>query len=548
MERYVIGVDFGTLSARAVLANAENGRVLAQSVSTYAHGVMDRSLPDGTPLEANWALQSPQDYLDALYTAVPAVLRQTGVLPEAVIGISLDFTSCTLLPVDASLQPLCFEDRFRSRPHAWVKLWKHHGAQKQADRLNAAARARQEPILDWFGGKINAEMAIPKLMQMLQEDPALLDAAAYVLEAGDWLCSILTGTVVRSACFAGFKSGWQKEAGYPGEAFLEEAMPGLAAALEKLRAETISPVGSRAGGLTAEQAEKLGLLPGTSVGVPVIDAHAGVPGAGIRESGDMLLILGTSSCDLILNRRQIAVPGVFGVAADGILPGLVCYEAGQSCVGDLFDWFIHNWVPGAYEAKAKEEGVSIHTYLTQKASALAPGESGLVALDWWNGSRSILNDAALPGLIAGMTLKTKPEEIYRALIEATAFGQRVILESMEHSGVQTGRIIACGGIAQKNPMLMQIYADVLKRPIFVSSSDQAPALGSAMFAAAAAGKANGGYDTIFDAIGAMQPDFAFCYEPNENNAEVYDRLYGIYRTLHDTFGTADSLLKKLRQI
>ncbi|MCQ2421137.1 MAG: ribulokinase [Clostridia bacterium] len=548
MDRYVIGVDYGTLSARAVVVNVKNGQAAAQSASAYAHGVMDRSLPDGTALGSNWALQAPQDYLNALYAVVPEALRKAQIPPEAVIGISLDFTSCTLLPVDAALQPLCFRPEWQSHPHAWVKLWKHHAAQKQADRLNATAQARQDPILDRFGGRINAEMAVPKLMQMLQEDPALLDAAAYVMEAGDWLSSVLAGSAVRSACFAGFKSFWRKESGYPSDAFLNDAMPGLAAAFQKLRAEKISPVGTRAGQLCEEQARKLGLCPGIAVGVPVIDAHAGVPAAGIRKSGDVLLILGTSACDLILSEREITVPGIFSAAADGILPGLVCYEAGQSCVGDLFDWFIRNWVPGSYEEAAVAAGKNIHAFLSQKASCLRPGESGLVSLDWWNGNRSILNDASLTGLIAGMTLETKPEEVYRALIEATAFGQRVILENMERSGVQVGRIIACGGIAQKNPMLVQIYADVLKRPILVSSSDQAPALGSAMFAAAAAGRANGGYDTIFEAIDAMQADAAFCCEPDKANGEIYDKLYGIYRALHDTFGAADSLLRRLRQI
>ena len=550
MAKYSIGLDFGTLSGRALLVDVSTGRELATAVLEYPHAVMDEFLPDGkTRLAPDWALQHPQDYLDAVAYVIPAVLKEAGVSPADVVGVSIDFTACTLLPVLADGTPLCFLPEYQSDPNAYVKLWKHHAAQPYAERVNAKAEERGEKFLARYGGKVSSEWMLPKVWQVLDEAPEIFERADMFMEAGDWLTMQLTGKLVRNACAAGYKAMWHKKDGFPSDDFLRELDPRLVGLYATKYRGPILPVGAKAGEIDQNGAKLSGLLPGTAVGVATIDAHVAVPAAGITRSGTMLIIMGTSSCHMLLGDAEVSVPGICGVVEDGIIGGFMGYEAGQSCVGDHFDWFVKTSVPASYTAAAEAEGINIHKYLRSKAQALKPGESGLLALDWWNGNRSVLVDVDLTGMILGMTLTTKPEEIYRALIEATAFGTRKIIENFEAGGVKIDRIIAAGGIAEKDPMMMQIYSDVCGREIGISGSPQACALGSAMFGALAAGKQNGGFDTISEAAEHMSKLKDIVYRPDPENKKIYDRIYAEYELLHDYFGRgANDVMKRLKSI
>jgi L-ribulokinase len=342
---------------------------------------------------------------------------------------------------------------------------------------------------------------------------------------------------------------WHKHDGYPSNDFFKALNPKMEKLADEKLSRTLYPVGTRAGGITPEAAKLTGLRAGTAVAVGNVDAHVSVPAVGITSAGKMLAIMGTSTCHMLLGEKEKTVPGMCGVVEDGIIEGFYGYEAGQSCVGDHFQWFVENCTPADYKAEADRRGIDLHALLTEKASALNPGESGLVALDWWNGNRSVLVDVDLTGMIVGMTLATKPEEIYRALIEATAYGTKMIIDTFEENGVPVDEFYAAGGIAEKNPFVMQIYADVTGKEMKISGSPQAPALGSAMFGALAAGKTAGGYDTIENAAIAMAKVKPFSYKPVYANVEVYKKLYAEYKILHDYFGRgANDVMKRLKDI
>ncbi|MFZ2287669.1 MAG: ribulokinase [Bacteroidales bacterium] len=547
MHKYSIGVDFGTLSGRAVIVDTTTGDEVAVSVHEYKHGVMDEKLPDGTPLGVDWALQHPQDYLDVFRTTIPAVMRMASVGPDQIAGVGIDFTACTMLPVTADGTPLCFLDEYKGRPNAWIKLWKHHAAQDEANRLNAIAEQRGEKFLRRYGGKISSEWLIPKIWQTVNEDPAVYDAAARFIEAADWVVWQLTGSETRNTCTAGYKAIWHKHDGYPSDDFFRALHPKMEKLVDEKLSRTLLPVGTKAGVITPAAANLTGLNVETAVAVANVDAHVSIPAVGITSSGKMLAIIGTSTCHMLLGDVEKEMPGMCGVVEDGIIEGFFGYEAGQSCVGDHFQWFAENCTPADYKAEADARGIDLHALLTEKAARLKPGESGLVALDWWNGNRSVLVDVDLTGMILGMNLTTRPEEIYRALIEATAFGTRMIIETFEENGVPVDEFYAAGGIAEKNPFVMQIYADIIKREIRISGSPQAPALGSAMFGAVAAGKAAGGFDTIMEAAAVMAKVRENAYKPVPENAGVYDRLFAEYRILHDYFGRGtNDVMKRLK--
>ena len=549
MAKYSIGVDYGTLSGRALIVNNETGEELASSVFDYPHAVMSETIPTGKKLGVDWALQHPQDYLDVLTNTIPAVLKESGVDKNDVTGIGLDFTACTLLPVKKDGTPLCFMEEYKDEPHAYVKLWKHHAAQEQANRVNRIAVERGEKWLDNYGGKVSSEWSVPKIWQVLDEAPEIYDAADLFVEAADWTVWQLTGKQVRNSCCAGYKEMWNKKTGFPSKDFFKALDPRLENVVEEKLAGEISPTGTKAGELTPAMAEKLGLNPGTAVAQAIIDAHVFVPAAGIAEAGKMLAIMGTSTCHMLLGKEEKQVKGICGVVEDGILPGFFGYEAGQACVGDHFQWLIDNCVPASYFEEAKAQGLNIHKYLRAKAEKCRPGESGLLALDWWNGNRSCLVDADLTGMMLGMTLGTKPEEMYRALIEATAYGTRMIIETFRAYGVEVNEFYAAGGIAKKDPMTMQIYADVLKLPVHIAGSDQGGALGSAIFGSVAAGSANGGFDSVFEAASRLGKVLDTVYEPIKENSEIYDKLFNEYKTLHDYFGRGENdVMKRLKNI
>ena len=533
MPKYALGIDYGTLSVRALVADTATGREIGQAVMDYPHGVMDKSLPDGQTLPPDWALAHPGDYIECLSKVVPQALAHANIRPEDIAGVGVDGTTCTLLPVDEAGEPLCLMPRFAGDKHAWPKLWKHHAAQAQAERMTEAAR--DEAFLKRYGGRASSEWLFPKLLQTFEEAPQIYEAADQFLDAPDWIVRLLTGRTVRSGCLAGYKAFYDRERGYPDAAFFARLNPRFDAALEKLGGEVV-PVGGRAGLLSRAGARLTGLNEGTPVAVASSDAHVTLPAAGVTQPGTMLMIMGTSTVDILLGREERDIPGICGTVDGGVTPGLWGYEAGQCCVGDHFGWFVENAAPQACAEEAARRGCDLHTLLTEKAARLAPGESGLVALDWYNGNRSILNDASLSGLIVGMTLTTPPEAVYRALMEATAYGARVILENFTAHGAAADEIVACGGIARKNPFMMQMYADVLGRDIRIAKSAQTSALGSAILGAVAAGKAAGGWDSIPEAAAAMGGVSDTVYRPDAAAHAVYDRLYGEYLTLHDYFG------------
>ena len=515
---YTIGIDFGTLSARAVLVDTLTGEVASSHACAYPHGVLTESLPTGEPLPADWALQHPADYLYALRDAVTGVTAASGVRADEVCGLALDVTASTLMPTDAELTPLCLTEAFAGEKHAWVKLWKHHGAQRDADRITERFPDR----LSTYGGRANAEWAIPKIMETLREAPDMYRAAARFIEAGDWLVSRLTGCETRALCAAGFKYFYDPIAGvYPGAAFFAALDPALADLQEKLGP---APVRQEkcAGHLTREAAEWLGLTENTAVAPAHVDAHAGISAAGCVSEGQLLMNIGTSSCHMLLSDRQVAVKGISGSVPDGAFTGTVCYEAGQSAVGDSFEW--------ALSAFGGDAG---HAEMTARAEKLRPGESGLIALDWLGGNRSVLANADLTGLILGLTPRTKPGEIYRALLESTAFGARRILEAFTDAGLPVDSAVAAGGISRKNSLLTQIYADVLGLPVSVAEAPYGAALGSAIFAAVSAGV----YPSVPEAVRRMTKPAVRTVEPIPENVRAYEKLYGIYKKLHDSFGS-----------
>lgn len=549
MGKYALGLDFGTLDMRAVLVNVKNGEELATAVYAYSDGVIDKILPDGkTKLGSDWALQNPKDYISALEYTIPEVLKKAKITPEEVIGIGIDFTSCTILPIDKEGMPLCLKEEWKSNPHAWVKLWKHHAAEPYANRLREIALKRNEKFIRRYGGKISSEWMFPKIWQILEEAPQVYQAADRFMEAGDWIVLQLTGQEKRSSCNAGYKAIWDKREGYPSPDFLAALHPKLKQVVEEKLSAEIYPIGTKAGGLTPRMAQLTGLKEGTPVAVGIIDAHSAVPSATVTNPGKMVLIMGTSTCHMLLSNEQKLIPGIPGVVEDGILPGYFGYEAGQAAVGDIFDWFMANCIPTNYEIEAKERSLNIYRLLEEKANKLKPGENGLIALDWWNGNRSILNNADLSGMIIGCTLNTKPEDIYRALIEATAFGARIIIETFQENGLPIEELYACGGMPHKDKLLMQIYADVTGREIKIASSRQASALGAAMFGSLAAGSKLGGYDSIEEAVAHMASLEKKTYIPIPENVQVYNQLFSEYQKLHDYFGRgANKIMEALKR-
>ena len=545
-----LGLDYGTESARALLVDMATGEELATAVEPFPHGVIDRYLPGGKiALGPDWALQHPADYLTCLERLVPAALRLAGAAPDEVRGIGVDFTACTLLPARSDGTPLCLLKELEAKPHAWVKLWKHHAAADEAEAINRIAIERNEPFLRRYGGRTSSEWLLAKAWQTLNEAPEVYAAADLFVEAADWLVWQMTGVLRRSACCAGYKGMWSREDGYPSREFLAALDPRLERFVEEKLPGEVVPVGARAGTLTSAMAARLGLAPETPVAAAIIDAHAAVPAAGVAAPGPMLMIMGTSTCHMTLSSEARLFEGVAGVVQDGIVPGFAGYEAGQSATGDIYAWFVEHAVPPVVESEARAAGLGVHELLERKARALRIGQSGLVALDWWNGNRSILMDASLSGLIVGLTLDTRPEEIYRAMIEATAFGTRVILDNFARNGMPTSEIIACGGIAEKNELLMQIHADICDKPIRLVRSAQASALGAAIFGALAAGPERGGYATAAEAAAAMGGLKDKTYQPDPDAVREYEPLYQAYRELHDYFGRGGSdIMRRLRAI
>ena len=532
---YSIGIDFGTLSARAVVVDVQTGEVVGSALSPYRHGVLDQELPDGTRIPAGFALQVPEDYLAALVFSVKEAVGLSGVMAEEIIGIGIDATSCTVLPLGADGKPMAGYAKYQSEPQAYIKMWKHHGAAPQAKKLTEAARRSCPELLERFGGNISAESLFPRMWEMKENTPALFAEMNEYAEVADWIVEELTGVRTRGGCAAGYKAYYLPGTGYPSPALFREAGLKAEEIFSKLPSLVV-PVGQAAGGLTKEAAFTLGLAEGTPVAVGMVDAHACVPACGITRPGELLMILGTSTCQMLLSEEDRAVPGICGAVPGGILPGLVGYEAGQTSVGDLFAYFVDNYISEETAKAARKEGKDIHTYLSGLAKRKKPGESGLVALDWLNGNRSPLCDYSLSGMLVGLTMDTRPEDIYRALLESTAYGCRWIVENFIRGGLPVDKVLASGGISQKNPFAMQLYADILGKPVEAVPLSVGPAHGSAIFGAVAAGSGRGGYDDPRTAISAMGCRERTVYDPDPANVRIYDELYKKYRYLCRIFG------------
>ncbi|HEX9998882.1 MAG TPA: ribulokinase, partial [Actinoplanes sp.] len=507
-------------------------------------GVLDTTLPaTGEPLPPEWALQVPQDYVDVLKNAVPEALRAADADPADVIGVATDFTACTVLPTTDDGTPLSELPEFADRPHAYIKLWKHHAAQPQADRITETAAKRGEPWLKRYGGMISSEWEFAKALQVLEEDPEVWAATRYWVEAADWIVWQLTGTYLRNACTAGYK-GQYVDGHYPSAAYLAELNPAFADFPATRLDAPIGELGRSAGTLTEQAAEWTGLHTGVVVAVGNVDAHVSAPAAQAVEPGRLVAIMGTSTCHVMSSDVLRDVPGMCGVVDGGIVPGLWGYEAGQSGVGDIFGWYVDNCVPPSYTALAAERGLGVHELLTELAAQQPIGAHGLLALDWHSGNRSPLVDHELSGVILGQTLATRPEDGYRALLEATAFGTRLIVESFRDAGVPVHELVVTGGL-QKNALLMQIYSDVTRLSIHLLDSDQGPALGSALHAAVAAGA----YPDIRAAAAAMGRVVRDAWQPDDASAEKYDALYAEYVTLVDYFGRhGNDVMRRLRGI
>ena len=544
-EKYLVGVDFGTLSGRAVVVRASDGRQVGTAVTEYKHGVMDRTLDagDGQKLPPEFALHNPGDYVDVLGDAIPNAIKDAGIDKDDIVGVGIDATSATVFVTDEDGKPLSEYDEFKNEPHAYVKLWKHHGGQDQADRIIALAEERGEEWLERYGGILSSEMLFPKVLETFEKAPEVYEKAAYFVNLLDWITWKLTGELSFAASDSGYKR-MLTDGEYPSKEFNEALAPGFGDVFETKMNAPIKQLGEKVGGVTEEMAELTGLPAGVPVAAGNIDAHVVVAGANAVKPGQMTAIIGTSGCYIINNEDYKPVPGVFGNVEGGAVPKLWGIEGGQTAVGDVFAWFERNGVPESYEKEAREANKSILDYLMDRAFEQQIGEHGLVALDWFNGNRSILSDARLSGGIIGLTLQTTPDEIYRALMEATVFGIRVIIENFEEHGVPVTEIVAAGGLL-KNEHFMQLLADITRRTVSISEAEQTGALGSAIFASVAAGV----YDDVYEAAEKMAQVKEKAYVPNEEASAKYDELFAIYKQLHDYFGREETgLMYKLKDI
>jgi L-ribulokinase len=472
------------------------------------------------------------DWLDSAAQAVRTAVDKCGESSGKIIGVGVDFTSCTMLPTLADGTPLCVIDKFAKRPFAWPKLWKHHGAKTQTDRINAVAKSRREPLLERYGGTIGLEWFFPKVLETIEGDSQVADAAEVWLEAGDWFVWQLVGgdvsKLVRSTCQAGYKAMWAAEAGFPNAEFLHAVHPALSNIAEKKMPGRLSAPGTCAGGLSEKMAAMFGLRAGTPVSVAAIDAHAGVPGAGAAGPGVLVMVLGTSSCHMLNAEQYCPIPGVAGVVKDGILPGYYGYETGQAAVGDAFEW-LRNILNQS------------HQELSRQAAQIQPGSDGVRCIDWMNGCRTPLMDGNLAGAFTGLKMRHTSAHLYRALLEASAFGLRWIVDTMREGGLPIHRFVATGGLPHHNPQIVQIYADVLRQPVSVHPCEYGPALGAAVLGVMAAGSESNGFTTTAAAIDSMagpcpdDPQRQYCiFEPNIRNERVYEATYKDYRELAQT--------------
>ncbi len=547
---YTIGVDFGARSAQAILVDVTTGNLISSVDYQYPYGLITENLPGSDiQLDPGWSLHHPKDYLNALKRAIPKLIREGDVLADQVIALGIDFKGSTLIPTTSDGTPLALIEDYKDEPHAWPKTWKHTAAREKASKLTQLASDRFETFLDRYGGQINAEWFFPKVWELYDDNSSLYNAADRLIEAADWIVWQLTGIESRNLCAAGYKGLWSKSEGFPLETFFSALDPDLTNVIDDKMKRDIIQIGEQAGELTEEAAKMLHLAPGTPVASGMLSPYTAVPAASVAEPGKMVLMLGSNFELLVLAKKEYRVPGMAGMVEDSLVPGLVGYEAEQAGGGNHFEWFINNGIPSEYERLARKQKISLFKLMDQRAAELVPGESGLVCLDWWNGNRSILADRELTGLILGLSLDTTPEEIYRSILEAATFGTRKIFETFIASGVPINEIIVAGGKTIRNELLLEILANVSRMEIKVTDTPHTSALGSAMYAAVAAGESRGGYDTIQEAAQKMAHLSTKTYIPNNNDKKTYNRLYSEYTLLHDYFGYGhNNAMKRLNTI
>ena len=526
--KYTIGIDFGTRSCRAIVMEVESGRALGVDECGYA--VYDEALPTGEKLPDRAALADPAEYMEALTQVIRGAVKNAGIDANDVIGIAIDATSMSLVSCDENGVPLCLKEKWKREPLAYIRMWKSYTATSEADEISRVAHAHDMPFLVACGGHPSSEGGYPKLLETARKNSALYKEIKHALDLNEWLTWQLTGKLTRSCNSMGMKNYCQDGETLTPDDFWQKVDPCIADVNDKMRGEML-PWGAKAGELTAEMAKRFGLPAGIAVGAGGLDGHTSMMALGLMKDGDAMVTIGTSGVMSVISDIWRAMPGICGQSKNGLIPGFYGYDFAQSGVGDMFGWFVNNCVPARYERMAQEKGVSVHQLLSEMGFAKPVEKCSLVAVDWWNGSRSIVVDQTLTGMISGLKLSTKPEEIYRALVEAAAFGMRLVLDTLESHDVQVKRFFVCGGIASKNPLLVQCYADILGHELKVSSLPNSAAAGVAIAAAAAAGV----YESLNEAMAHMASREFTVYQPNMARHAAYQRLYRRYLELRDFF-------------
>lgn len=527
--KYSIGIDFGTESGRVLIVNVYSGEIVETYVSPYKNKVIQGKL-FGKEIPSSYFLQNSLDYLEVIKIGIPTALKKAKINPLDIVGIGIDFTSSTVIVTDEQFEPLHLKSKHKNNPHAYVKLWKHHGAIKEAKEIRNAAIDSMDDYLGTYGFNVSSEWMIPKILELKNNDPEILNEASYIMEAGDWIVAKLINENIRSNCFRGFKTFWNEVDGF-NWVFYKKVDSHLPKIIHNKVDGRLVKIGDRAGLLSKEMSDILGLPAGIPVASPIIDAHSSVIGVGAIRENDLTMIMGTSSCHILLHKEERKIPGISGVVKNAILPELYAYEAGQPAVGDLFQHVVSQ-VPTLYEKEAKKKNISIFDLLESKAATNHVGKTGLICLDWYNGNRSLLSDNQLSGLIVGQQLDTKTEDIYRALMESTAFGTKKIINRYEEYGMEIKNVIACGGLPKRSNLLMEIYANVLNKPIIISDSEYASGMGAAILGAVA----GGAHNTIEEAVKNMKLPILKTIYPKNKDVESYKALFSLYQELHDYFG------------
>lgn len=528
---HVIGLDFGSLSCRGIIADSRDGSVVCEVESTYPHGVISSSsiYPAGIPEE--WSLQNPDDYRECMISVIHRLVESSKIEPDNIAAIGIDATASTVIAADENLLPLCEKDGYRDRIHSWPKMWKHHASGKEAADLTRQAIKHKLPYIDMYGGQIGTEFFIPKVLQCYREDRTCFDAADTFFELGDWIASLLAGKEVRNYSMLKCKAMWTEGGGYPSTDFFDSVENGFGQAFYSKfsnRKQCVCHPGECVGTISSAMAEITGLAVGTVISAPQMDGYAGLPGCGVYTEGVMVMVLGTSTAYMLLDNESRTIDGLCASVRDSIIKGFTCHAAGQPGTGDMLQWYAENALPASYERKADEMGISVHSLLAQLAEDSVNDK--LQTLAWFNGSKSVPINTKLSGVISGLTLNTKPEDIYRSMIEGSAFGAKAIIEHIRKRGVKINRIVCSGGISWKNPFIMQVYSDILETELEVCGVKQAAALGSAIYAATAAGL----YKDVPSAIKKMGGGINKVYKPNTINSAKYRNKYEHYLSLRDS--------------